>query len=157
MTTSSTHQPPSSSLLAPDDYVVIGLATCFVKAEGGLCPIKIAEPIPSAALEALVKGVPTSYELATATRVGAVLLEGKSPIPPAEFPAEVQLCEEFAERVAAAARTYKQRQVAQQLIPLGTTKQDFNYSTERRRLLNPQRLVRTEDNVKQHAYTHQVL
>jgi hypothetical protein len=137
--------------------VVIGLATCFIKADGGLSPIKIAEPIPSAALEALVKGIPTSYELATATRVGAVLPEGQSPTLPAEFPAEVQLCEAFAERVAAAARTYKQRTESQQLIPIGTTKQDFNHSTERRRLLNPDRLVRTEDNVKQHAYTHQVL
>jgi hypothetical protein len=63
----------------------------------------------------------------------------------------------FAERVAAATRTYKSRPQAQAHIPLGVVKQDFNYSLERKRVLNTSRTVSTEDNVKQHSHTHKVL
>ncbi|WP_421657097.1 hypothetical protein [Leptothermofonsia sp. ETS-13] len=147
---------PEASDLSAEDYLVLGLATCFIKEEGEVHEVKVAEPIPSAALEAIVKGVPTSYSLAIATTVGAVL-SGDTPQMPAEFPANTQFCDEFAYRAVAAARTYKARAVAQSLIPVGTTKTDFNYSTERKRVLNSQRIVRTEDNVKQHEYTHKVL
>jgi UDP-galactopyranose mutase len=34
---------------------------------------------------------------------------------------------------------------------------EFNHSTERKRLLNAVHVVRKEDNVKQHEYTHKVL
>jgi hypothetical protein len=145
---------------APDisagDYLVLGLATCFIKDEDGVHEVQIAEPIPSAALEAIIKGIPTSYKLAIATTVGAVLSE-ELPQLPAEFPAETQFCDEFVLRAIAAARTYKARPVAQSHIPAGGTKADFNYSTERKRVLNSQRIIRTEDNVKQHEYTHKVL
>lgn len=142
--------------VSPDDYLVLGLATCFVKEEGQVHQVLIAEPIPSAALEALIKGIPTSYQLAYATTLGTVL-SGDTPQKPAEFPADTQLCDDFAERVIAAVRTYKRRPQAQSFIPLGTTRQDFNFSTERKRVLNSQRIIRTEDNVKQHEYTHKVL
>jgi hypothetical protein len=36
-------------------------------------------------------------------------------------------------------------------------RQDFNYSLDRKRVLNASKVVRTEDNVKQHSHTHQVL
>jgi hypothetical protein len=142
--------------LSAEDYLVVGLATCFVKEEGEVHEVRIIEPIPSAALEALMKGIPTSYSLAIATTIGAVL-PNQVPQIPAGFPENTQFCDEFDARVAAAARTYKSRAVAQTLIPLGTTKTDFNYSTERKRVLNSRRNVRTEDNVKQHEYTHKVL
>jgi len=142
--------------LAMDDYVVIGYATCFIKQDGEVHEVKIAEPIPSASLEALVTGIPTSYEWAIATTLGAVLPNG-TPTLPANFPAETQLCEEFGDRVLAATRTYKARPAAQVYIERGICKTDFNYSTERKRILNAKRSVRKEDNVKQHEYTHKVL
>ncbi len=142
--------------LSLDDYVVIGLATCFLKQEGEVVEIKVAEPIPSASLEALVTGIPTSYEWAIATTLGTVLPDN-SPHLPDNFPAGTQICDEFIDRTIAATRTYKARPVAQTHIPAGTTKTDFNYSTERKRVLNSKRSVRKEDNVKQHEYTHKVL
>jgi hypothetical protein len=147
---------PDAPDLTADDYVLLGLATCFIKADGEVCQVKVVEPIPSAALEAILKGIPTSYEQATATTLGAVLT-GDKPQLPAGFPAETQFCDEFAFRATAAARTYKSRPEAQAHIPVGTTKTDFNFSTERKRVLNSDRIIKTEDNVKQHAYTHQVL
>lgn len=149
--------PVVSLSSAPDltaaDYVLLGLATCFLKQEGEVHQIKVVEPIPSAALEAILKGIPTSYEIAVATTVGAAL-EGQFPT---EFPAESQHCEDFAVRTIAAARTYKSRPEAQEHIPIGTAKTDLNYSLDRKRVLNSGRVVKAEDNVKQHAYTHQVL
>lgn len=142
--------------LTDDDYLLLGLATCFIKVDGEVCQVKVVEPIPSAALEAIVKGIPTSYEQATATRLGAVLT-GEALHLPSEFPAEAQFCDEFASRALAAARTFKSRPEAQALVPPGTSKTDFNFSTERKRVLNSDRIVKSEDNVKQHAYTHQVL
>lgn len=142
--------------LCTDDYLVLGLATCFVKAEGEVHEVQVLEPIPSAALEAILKGIPTSYQLAIGTTLGTVLVEN-SPQIPAGFPPTTQLCDEFVDRAVAAARTYKARPVAQSHIPQGTTRKDFNYSVDRKRVLNSQRIVRTEDNVKQHEYTHKVL
>jgi predicted metal-dependent peptidase len=154
MTTATTDPNPSD--LSADDYVVVGLATCFIKAEGEIHQVKVAEPIPSAALEAILKGIPTSYEIACATTLGAVLVDG-APQMLAAFPAEAQFCDEFANRAIAAARTYKARSVAQEHIPQGATRRDFNFSLERKRVLNSERIIKAEDNVKQHAYTHQVL
>lgn len=142
--------------LSVDDYIVMGLATCFLKEEGEIHEVKVMEPIPAAALEAIVKGIPTSYQMAIATTLGSMITDETLQFPP-EFPAETQFCDEFTERLTAAARTYKARPVAQSVIPLGTTKTDLNYSVERKRVLNSQRVVRVEDNVKQHEHTHKVL
>lgn len=139
-----------------DSYVVVGLATCFIKQEGKLHPVRVVEPIPSAALEAINKGIPTSYEMALATSLQA-LLPDLTPQVPAQFPTEAQICDDFLERVIATARSYAARPVAQALIPLGEVKTDLNHSTERKRMLDSERIVTAEDNVKQHAYTHQVL
>lgn len=142
--------------LSTDDYVVVGYATCFIKQDGEVLEVKIAEPIPSASLEALMTGIPTSYEWAIATTLGTVLVDGV-PTLPANFPVEAQLCDEFSDRLFAATRTYKARPTAQAHIPVGASKTDFNYSTERKRVLNAKRSIRKEDNVKQHEYTHKVL
>lgn len=147
---------PNASDVSSDDYLVVGLATCFVKEEGEVHEIKVLEPIPSAALEAIVKGIPTSYQLAYATTLGAVLADD-IPQKPAGLPEAAQPCDEFAPRAIAAARTYKSRSDAKSLIPQGTTRDDFNYSTERKRVLNAKRVVTKEDNVKQHTHTHKVL
>jgi hypothetical protein len=147
---------PNAPDVSADDYLVIGLATCFLKAEGEVHQVQIAEPIPSSALEAIVKGIPTSYRLACGMRLGAVLVNGHPQLPPA-FPSTTQLCDDFVDRAIAATRTYRARVSAQELVPDGTVRDDFNYSVERKRVLNSERIVKTEDNVKQHSYTHEVL
>lgn len=147
---------PNAPDLLADDYIVVGLATCFVKEDGEVHSVQVLEPIPSAALEAIVKGIPTSYKLACATKLGNVI-DGDKLVVPAGFPSEAQFSDEFVQRATAAARTYKTRSQAKSLIPLGTTRDDFNFSTERKRVLNMKRVVTKDDNVKQHAYTHQVL
>lgn len=152
----TTNSSLNATDLSADDYIVLGLATCFIKEDGEVHAVQVVEPIPSAALEAIVKGIPTSYETAIATTLGAVWVNDSAHIP-SEFPAAAQLCDEFSDCLIAAARTYKARSVAQEHIPLGTTRNDFNFSTERKRVLNSQRIVKTEDNVKQHEYTHKVL
>lgn len=154
MTTTITY--PNASDVSSDDYLVVGLATCFIKADGEIHEVKVVEPIPSAALEAIVKGIPTSYQVAKATTLGEVL-EGETPKLPADFPPNAQFCDEFSFRAISATRTYKSRPVAQSHIALGTSRDDFNFSIERKRVLNSQRIIRTEDNVKQHEYTHKVL
>lgn len=147
---------PNAPDVSADDYLVIGLATCFLKEEGEVHEVQVLEPIPSAALEAIVKGIPTSYQMACATTLGTVLA-GDTPQRPDGFPASAQFSDEFVQRAIASARTYKRREVAQSHIPQGTTRDDFKYSTERKRVLNITRVVRKEDNVKQHSHTHKVL
>jgi hypothetical protein len=142
--------------LTADDYLVVGVATCFFRDDDGVHAVKVIEPIPSSALEALLKGIPTSYEIAAATTLGA-LIGSDTPQIPASFPADCQLGNEFAYRCIASARTYKRRPQAQAHIATGETYTSFNYSTERKRILNADRVVTKDDNVKQHAYTHQKL
>jgi hypothetical protein len=141
--------------LVAQDYCVFGLATCFLRDEGEFKQIQVIEPIPSAALEAILKGIPTSYQLACAKSLGEIV-QGDTLQVPDEFPAEAQFCENFAERAIAAGRTYKKRPEAMVHIPLGTVRQDFNYSLERKRILNAVNVVRSDDNVKQHTHTHTV-
>ncbi len=152
----TTFSYPNTSDLTADDYLVLGLATCYIKDDGEVHEVKVIEPIPSAALEAIVKGIPTSYLMAIATTIGTVL-SNETPQPPDGFPADAQFCDDFSFRATAAARTFKARSQAQSHIAIGTTRTDFNHSTERKRVLNSQRIVSNEDNVKQHEHTHKVL
>jgi hypothetical protein len=154
MTTATPY--PNAPDVSTADYVVVGLASCFIKDEDGIHEVSVAEPIPSAALEAILKGIPTSYQLACATTLGSILVDGQPKLP-TDFPDHTQFCDDFDFRAIAAARTYKARPVAQSHITIGTTRNDFNFSVERKRVLNSERIVKTEDNVKQHEYTHKVL
>ncbi|MBW4575381.1 MAG: hypothetical protein KME08_08875 [Aphanothece sp. CMT-3BRIN-NPC111] len=147
---------PNAPDVSADDYLVLGLATCFYKEDGEVHQVKIVEPIPSAALEAILKGIPTSYEMAYATTLGDVI-PTETPQMPALFPAEAQLSDEFVERALAAVRTYKRRPEAQSHIPIGSSRNDFQYTVERKRVLNASRVVTKDDNVKQHSHTHKVL
>ncbi|MDY6938459.1 MAG: hypothetical protein SWY16_12395 [Cyanobacteriota bacterium] len=142
--------------LVADDYVVLGLATCFIRQEGETHEVKILEPIPSAALEAILKKIPTSYEFAYATTLGEIVAK-EEPQRPSVFPENAQFCDEFVDRAFSAARTYKSRPEASAHIALNATYDDLNYSTERKRVLNSENIVTAEDNVKQHSHTHQVL
>ncbi len=144
--------------LVADDYCVLGLATCFVQEEGEIEQLTILEPIPSAALEALIKGIPTSYQVACAVTLGQIFHNDQVEIPKdLRIEQDIQLCDRFEERVAAATRTYKSRPEAKEHLLLGTVKQDFNYSLSRKRVLNNTRSVSAADNVKQHSHTHKVL
>ncbi|ELS03093.1 hypothetical protein Xen7305DRAFT_00028130 [Xenococcus sp. PCC 7305] len=145
-----------ASDVSTDDYCVFGVATCFFREEGEVHEVKIIEPIPSASLEAILQGIPTSYESAFAKTLGA-FFQGETIEIPSDMPESAQLCDRFEERAIAATRTYKTRPEATQHIGLGEIKQDFNYSLERKRILNVENIVRAEDNVKQHSHTHKVL
>jgi hypothetical protein len=144
--------------LSPDDYIVIGLATCFTKADGEVHQLQVVEPIPSATLETLCQGIPTSYKVAIATTLGELFQNGQ-PHLPASFPTDAKVFDDFVDRVEASARTYKRDRQAhiKALMPIGSEKHDFNYSVERKRVLNAKRSISKLDNVKQHEYTHKVL
>ena len=142
--------------LGPTDYCVFGAATCFVREDGEVKQVEIMEPIPSAAIEALIKGVPTSYKVAYATTLGDVFQAGKIVIPRA-LGDRLQTPDDLLERTAAAARTYKRRPEAKDHIAIGNTYESFNFSTEKKRVLNQENVVSKEDNVKQHSHTHKVL
>lgn len=147
---------PNAPDLSASDYVVLGLATCFIREDSDIHPVKVIEPIPSAALEAIFKGITTSYQFAHATTLGDIISDHTVSLPDV-FPSDSQLCDDFHERLLAATRTYRNRDTTASYIPLGTTYQEFNYSLERKRLLNSERIVKAEDNVKQHEYTHKTL
>jgi hypothetical protein len=147
---------PNAPDVSANDYLVLGLATCFYKEDSEVHEVKIVEPIPSAALEAILKGIPTSYQMVCATTLGTVFADDTLHMPDS-FPEEATFSDEFAHRAIAASRTYKRRPEAQTHIPVGSTRHEFNYSVERKRVLNASRIVTKEDNVKQHAHTHKVL
>ncbi len=147
---------PNAPDVSQEDYCVFGLATCFVREDGEVHQIEVVEPIPSSALEAILKGIPTSYKLACAKALGDIFSEDKLQLP-SDFPGEARLCDDFTERAVASSRTYKSRPEAMVHIPLGSVKDDFNYSLERKRVLNMSRVITADDNVKQHSHTHKVL
>ncbi|MGF1498592.1 MAG: hypothetical protein ACFB8W_17470 [Elainellaceae cyanobacterium] len=142
--------------LSTDDYLVVGVAHCFLKEDGEIHEVQVMEPIPSATLETLLQGTATSYRLAYATTIGMVLVDGGVQIPET-FPDSTQVCDNFEERAIAAARTYRAKPNVQTSLPQGTLHRDFNFSLERKRILNSERIVKTEDNVRQHEYTHKTL
>lgn len=153
---STTTLLPNHSDISMDDYCVFGLATCFLKEDGEFHQVRVIEPIPSAALEPICQGIPTSYELVSAKSIGDILT-GETLTKTSDFPDEAQFGDDFIERTLAAVRTYKNRPSAQSLITLGTVKKDLNFSLEKKRILNAVNVVKAEDNVKQHSHTHQVL
>ncbi len=142
--------------VSPDDYCIFGLATCFVREEGETKEVQVIEPIPSAYLETMIKGVETSYKFACAKTVGEVFVDDNLQKPD-NFPANSQFCENFVEIMLAATRTYKNKPSAKDFIPLGEEKSDFNYSVQRKRILNTVKKVSDDDNVKQHPNTHKLL
>lgn len=148
---------PTAPDLSPEDYILIGVATCFIKAEGEVEEITLLEPIPSAYAESILQSnLPTAYREAFGLSLGQVLT-GETPLRREEFPAEAQFCADFAERAYAAARTYRRNPHIAEQVPLGQHYDRFNYTTQPKRVLNAQNIVQKEDNVKQHEYTHQVL
>ena len=142
--------------LSDSDYVIIGVAHCFVKQDGKVMPIRVVEPVPSAYVEALFKGVPTSYETLHGTQLGEVVKDDQPTLDQLAV-TDVQFCENFVERAKAAARTYQARTDFQKTLPYGQSFSEMNFSTEKKRVLNASHHVSSEDNVKQHKYTHMTL
>jgi len=62
----------------------------------------------------------------------------------------VEAAENFIERATAAARTFRRR-VEAQILDLNEVADDFNFSVEKKRLLNTVYEPSFDDNVKQHA------
>jgi hypothetical protein len=148
--------PNSDSDLAPDSYVLLGLATCYLRKEGETEELHVIEPVPSAYLEVLLQGTATSYRKVWGTTLAQALAMDASTVT-VEPQGDAYRCADFDQRVLAAARTYQSRPQATLAIPTGTTRTDLNYSTEKKRILNPKNKVSKTDNVKQHKYTHEVL
>ncbi|MGF1570425.1 MAG: hypothetical protein ACFCVD_20520 [Nodosilinea sp.] len=142
--------------LPPSSYVVLGVATCYLRQEGETVAVKVIEPVSSAYLEALLKGVPTAYRAIWASTLDQALRHDWGGLSP-DIVADAQPCTDFNERTIATARTYQSRPEATGLIPAGTVRDDINYSTEKKRILNSNPTVSSTDNVKQHKYTHEVL
>ena len=140
--------------LSTSAYVVVGVATCFRRTEDDLEKIKVLEPIPSAYLETLLQGIPTAYEVIMATTLEE--LQSNAFMGQAVL-ADVQVCENYHDRLIATARTYQGQPAAQSLIPPGSQRTDLNYSIEKKRILNLKNIVKTEDNVRQHSHTHKKL
>ena len=141
--------------LSSHDYLVIGIATCFRREEEETTALEILEPIPSAYLEALLQGIPTTYRWVQGTTLGN--LPDVTALAAAIAVSQVQVCENFQDRAIAAARTYQARPGAAALLGTDNPRTDLNYSTEKKRVLNLKTVVKTEDNVRQHEYTHKRL
>ena len=145
---------------APDvsgaDYIPVGLAVCFVKEDGDVSQVNVLEPIPTSGLATLLAGVPTSYQKVYGLHLSDVL-DGETAQRWADFPEGADFCSDFAFRAVSAARTFQRQPEMMELVPVGAVCDSLNHSTERKRVLNLKNVVRTEDNVKQHAHTHKVL
>ncbi|APB33058.1 hypothetical protein GlitD10_0744 [Gloeomargarita lithophora Alchichica-D10] len=143
--------PPLPPDLTPQSYLILGLAHCFWKEEGGLSELQIVEPIPTATLAPLLQGMATSYAVLRATTLGET-----TQVMAEHFPT-AQPGQDFWERAIAAARTYQRDEPAKTHLPLGQERRDFNFNLDRKRILNSRRSVRDSDNVRQHPNTHKRL
>ena len=142
--------------LVPESYVLMGVATCYLRQEGETLAVEVVEPIPSAYMETLLQGTPTAYRQVWGTTLGEALSFDPASLT-LEDGSQARPCADFEQRLVAAARTYQSRPQATTIIPVGTRRDDLNYSTVHKRILNPKNKVSKADNVKQHKYTHQVL
>lgn len=154
MVDTSTSAAPTD--LPADAYVVLGLATCYLRQDGETTQIQVVEPLPSAYLETVLKGVATSYSALAVTTLAAALANPVAWLSVEQQPTTYP-CEDFSERLQAAARSYLHRPEATKLLSEGTVYTDLNFSLDQKRILNPRNKVSKADNVKQHQYTHQVL
>ncbi len=146
------------------DYVVIGVALCYQKnADGKTDPVSIIEPVPATGLEALSRGIRTTFQKIYATTYADIIRDGEPAIPTDILGEAVYACRDFLERTQASTRTYKAKPELR-LVPIGTTCTTeaggtfvLNFDPAFRRILGAERVVSDSDNVKQHSHTHQVL
>ena len=122
----------------------MGLAHCFLKNEEGRLEDALrVEPINSSSLECMHVGAPTSFKAVTALTLGELHDLTIADLPE-EF-AGAELCEDFAARGQAAARTWTRthaQEALMDIVPLGALKTDFNFCPEDRpRVVNAIRVV----------------
>ena len=142
--------------MADLDFVVLGLAHCFVRdEENQLIPIQVIEPIPSASFLTLVQKIPSSYSQLVACSMAQVLGEDQSISVPDVFPPEAKLAQDFNERLLAAARTFQHKPEAK-IWEIGHS-ESLTLNSQNKRVLNATNQVSEQDNVKQHPLTHTTL
>jgi hypothetical protein len=162
--------------LTADSYVCIGLAACFERDDGGkLSERMVVEPISASSLECMANGARTSFRYAAGTTLGALMRGGSGAGAADALPEEYRgaaLCENWARRVEAAARTWQRPHAQDHLMdiaPLPSAKAaaagagagaaavaprpkargGFNFSLDDKRVLNAVSVVTDADNVKQ--------
>jgi len=117
---------------------------------GGLTDVMVIEPISSSSLECMATGAKTSFKLATGLTLAEAVARDKAVLPDAF--AEGVFCDNYSERLEAAARTW-QRPHAQDnlmdIVPLGKVRSNFNFNLDGKRVLNFENVVTDDDNVKQ--------
>ena len=142
--------------MAELDYVILGLANCFVRdEENQLQPIQVIEPVPSASFLTLIQKIPSSYSQLVACNVSNILTENGQVSVPDIFPEDAKLSQNFSERLMAAARTFQHHPEAK-VWDLGQV-ESLTISNPSKRVLNAKNTVSEQDNVKQHPLTHKTL
>lgn len=134
-----------------DDYIVLGLAHCFVKdADARLQDCFVVEPIPAGAVECMDNGGVTCYLHAYGTRLGVALKQDTSLLPK-EFES-AKFAEDFEFRTRCASRTWKRQHPQENLLSLvadGVLRSDWNFNLDDKRILNMEHEVNDSDNIKQ--------
>lgn len=133
-----------------DDYIVLGVAHCFVKEESKLSDVFVIEPIPAGAVECMDNGGVTCFKHAIGTRLGTALRQDAALLPP-EFHG-AKFCEDFDFRTKCASRTWKRQHavdVITKLMGEGKVRSDWNFGLEDKRVLNMDYEPSDADNIKQ--------
>ncbi len=152
---------PMIKPLLTDDYVAVGLACCFAHHPdtGKLTESWIYEPLTAGSLETIEKGIETSYKRVMALQAGdffegdpasptGVKLENIAALS-ADLPEiNAEPCSNIIERTAAASRTFRRR-VEAKMLEFNEMSDEYNFSVERKRVLNAVKVVKDDDNVKQ--------
>ncbi|CAM9578267.1 unnamed protein product [Laminaria digitata] len=145
--------------LEDDDYLAFGLACCFVMNDDlKLDEYYVYEPLTAATLETIASSasLETSYVRVTAFKAKDIFIGPPSrptgihveKLKILDGEEDAHICENAVERSLAAARTYKRR-VEAQMCGFGDVLDGFNFSIERKRILNHKYEPSFDDNVKQ--------
>lgn len=131
---------------------MLGLAHCFERSEDGgkLVDAFVIEPVSANSLECMVAGARTCFKTLVGIKLGDAMARNKSLLPE-EF-AEAAFCEDYDFRCDATARTWLRPHAQDNLldiVPLGSTKANFNYNLDEKRVLNMENVVNDADNIKQ--------
>jgi hypothetical protein len=153
--------------LSADSYVAIGLAVAFERDDGGKLSEKLViEPISASSLECMANGARTSFRFAAGTTLGALMRGGSAGDALPEEYAGASLCQNWARRVEAAARTWQRPHAQDHLMDIAPlppraaaggaggparakARGGFNFSLDDKRVLNSVNVVTDADNVKQ--------
>jgi len=129
----------------------MGLAHCFERDDGGrLTDVMVIEPVSANSLECMVAGARTCFKVVTSLKLSEALQRNKAALP--EAFADASWCDDYDFRCEATARTWSRPHAMDNLmdiVPLGTTKSNFNYNLDEKRVLNMENVVNDSDNVKQ--------